>query len=72
MMLSISLGTSHSFSVENSLFDCVLHFKIGLFGLLLFNFLSFLYILDISLPSNVGLVKIFSQLVDCCVVLMIV
>ena len=35
-------------SVENSLFSSVPHFKIGLFGSLEFNFLSSLYILDIS------------------------
>jgi hypothetical protein len=35
------------------------------------NFLSSLYILDISPLSDVGLVKIFSQSVDCCFVLLI-
>jgi len=48
-------------SVENSLFSSVLHFLIGLFGSLESNFLSSLYILDISPLSDVGLVKIFSQ-----------
>ena len=35
------LATQYSF-VENSLFSSVPHFKIGLFGLLVFSFLSFL------------------------------
>ena len=44
-------------SVENSLFSSVPHLLIGLFGSLESNFLSFLYILDISPLSDVGLVK---------------
>jgi hypothetical protein len=35
-------------SVDNSLFSSIFHLKIGLFGLLVSNFLSSLYILDIS------------------------
>jgi hypothetical protein len=52
-------------SVENSLFSSVPHFKIGLFDSLESNFLSSLYILDISPLSDAGLVKIFSQSVAC-------
>ena len=52
------LVTQHS-SVENSLFSFVLHFLIVLFGSLESNFLSSLYILDISPLSDVGLGKIF-------------
>jgi hypothetical protein len=48
-------------SVENSLFSSVPHIFIGLFGSPEFNFLSSLYILDISPLSDLGLVKIFSQ-----------
>jgi hypothetical protein len=48
-------------SVDNSLFRPGPHFLIGLFGLLECNFLSSLYILDISPLSDVGLVKVFSQ-----------
>jgi hypothetical protein len=59
-------------SVENSLFSSVPHFLIGLFDCLESNFLSSLYILDISPLSNVGLVKIFSQSVGCCFVLLTV
>ena len=57
-------------SIENSLFSSVSHFLIRLFGLLVSNFLSSLYILHISLLSDVGLVKIFSQSVDCHFVLL--
>jgi hypothetical protein len=45
---------------------------IGLFGSLESNFLSSLYILDISLLSDVGLVKISSQPVGYCFVLLTV
>jgi hypothetical protein len=47
-------------------------FLIGLFGLLLSNFLSSLYILDISSLSDVGLVKIFAHSVSCRFVLLMV
>jgi hypothetical protein len=46
-------------------------FSIGLFGLLESNYLNSLYILVINPLSDVGLVKIFSQSVDCCFVLLI-
>jgi len=36
------------------------------------SLLSFLYILDISTPSDIGLVKIFSQSVSCCMEVIIV
>ena len=45
----------------NSLFSSIIHFLIGLFGSLESNFLSSLYILDMSPLSDLGLVKIFSQ-----------
>jgi hypothetical protein len=47
-------------SVENSLFSSVPHFKIRLFVSLESNFLSSVYILEISPLQGVGLVKIFS------------
>jgi hypothetical protein len=53
-------------SVENSLFSSVLHFLIGLFISLKYNFLSSLYILDISSLSEVGLVKIFPCPIQTC------
>jgi hypothetical protein len=53
-------------SVENFLFSSVPHFLIGLFDSLKSNFLSSLYILDISPLLDIGLVKIFSQSVGCC------
>ena len=59
-------------SVENSLFSPVSHFLIRSFGSLESNFLSSLYILDISPLSDVGLVKIFSQSVGCHFVLLTV
>jgi hypothetical protein len=48
-------------SVENSLFSSVPHFLMGLFEFLESSFLSSLYILDVSLLSDLGLVKILSQ-----------
>ena len=58
-------------SVESSLFRSVLHFFfIGLCVLLVSNFLSSLYILEIRPLSDVGLVKIFSHSVDCHFVLL--
>jgi hypothetical protein len=47
-------------SAKNSPINSVLHFGVTLFGLLMSNFLSSSYIFDISLLSDVGLVKIFS------------
>ena len=49
---------------------CTLFFLIRLFVLLMTNFLSSLYILDISPLSDMGLVKIFSQSVCCLFVLL--
>ena len=46
-------------SVENSLFNSVPHFLIGLFGSLEFDFLNSLYILDITSLWDVWLIKIF-------------
>ena len=54
-------------SVENSLFSSVLQFLVGLK-----NFLSILYILDISPLSDVGLVKLFSHSGGCSFVLLMV
>ena len=61
-----------SSSVENSLFSSLPHLLIGIFGSLESNFFTYLDILDISPLSDVGLVKIFSQSVDCCCVLLTV
>jgi hypothetical protein len=44
----------------------------GLFGILEYNFLSSLFILDISPLSDLGLVKVFSQSVGCLFVLLAV
>ena len=57
-------------SVENFLISSVPY--IGLFGSLECNFLSSLYILDISPQSDIGLVQMFSQYVDCHFVLLTV
>ena len=57
-------------SVENSLFSSVPHFLIRLFDSLDLT-LSYLYILDASPLSDVGLVKIFSQSVGCHFVLLL-
>ena len=57
-------------SVESSLFMSVLHFFIRLFVLLMTNFLSSLYILNIRPQSDVGLVKIFSHSVGCLFILL--
>jgi hypothetical protein len=46
-------------SVENSLFSSSPYFLIELFGYLDVNFLYSLYILDINLLSDIGLLKIF-------------
>jgi hypothetical protein len=59
------LSTIQDSSVENSVSSSVLHFLIKLFGFMVSNFLSSLYILGISWLSYVGLVKIFSQSVGC-------
>ena len=52
-----------SSSVETSLFSSVPHFLIELFVSLENNFLSSIYLLDISPLPDVGLVKIISQTV---------
>jgi hypothetical protein len=58
-------------SIENSLLSSVPHFFIRLFGSL--EFLSSLYILDISPLSDIGLVNpIFSQFIGCHFVLLTV
>ena len=57
-------------SVVSSLFWSVLHFFIGLFVLLMTNFLSSLYMLEIKPLSAVGLVKIFLHSVGCYFVLL--
>jgi hypothetical protein len=58
-------------SVEFFIYLCT-PFLIGLFNSLEYNFLSSLYILDISRLSDVRLVKIFSQFVGCYFVLLTV
>jgi hypothetical protein len=72
-MLNISLGASWPFDIPQLKILCLALysiFKIELFGSLKSNFLSSLYILGISPLSDVGLVKIFSQSVDCLFVLL--
>jgi hypothetical protein len=52
------LGASQLFSIPQVRILCLApHFLIGLFGVLEFNFLSSLYILDISPLSDLELVK---------------
>jgi hypothetical protein len=48
------LSTTGDFPDENSLFSFVSHFKIGLFGSQVSNFLSSLFILNISPLLNLG------------------
>jgi len=71
-MLNLSLGAFCPFdNPQLRMFYLPLYaILIGLFGSLESNFLSSLYILDISPLSDVGLVKMFSQSVGCCFVLM--
>ena len=62
-MLNISVCASQSFDIPQLriLFSFVPHLLIGLFDSLESNFLSSLYILDISPLLDVGLVEIFSE-----------
>ena len=54
-------------SVVNSRFSPTPHILVGLFGFLVINFLSSLFILNISPLLDVGLVKFFfPQSVGCC------
>ena len=57
------LSVSQPFTIPlvRTLFSSVSHYLFGLFRLLVSNFLSSLYILDISPLSDVELVKILSQ-----------
>ena len=74
-MLNISLSVSQPFKIPRLRILCLALypiFKIGLFGSLESNFLSSLYILDISPLSDLGFVKNFSQSVGCCFVLLTV
>jgi hypothetical protein len=60
-------------SVKNFPFSSVPHILIGLFVLLVSNFLSFLkYSLDNSLLADVRLVKVFSHSVGYCFILLTV
>jgi hypothetical protein len=59
-------------SVENWMFNPFVHLLIRLFVLLVFNFWSSLYILDISILSDDYLTKIFSHSVGCHLILVIV
>ena len=54
-------STLQYYSVENTLFNSVSYFLMGLFDFLESTFLSSLYILDISPLSDLGLEKILSQ-----------
>jgi hypothetical protein len=78
-MLNISLGGNVSFISWSFKFPqlqilCLALFPIfiGLFGSLKSNFLSSLYILNISPLLDVGLLKVFSQSAGCCFVLLTV
>ena len=73
-MLIISLGSSQSFNIPQVKILCLALFPIliGLFGSPESNFLSSLYILDISPLLDAGLVQIFSQFVVCNFVLLTV
>jgi hypothetical protein len=73
-MLNISLGASRTFNIPQLRSLCLPLYTIliGLFGSLESNFLSSLYLLDISPQLDVRLVKIFFQSVDCCFVLLTV
>jgi hypothetical protein len=73
-MMNISLGASRSFNIPylNFFLNSVFHFLIKLLGSLESNFLSSLYILDISPLSDVRLVKILSQSAGCHFVLLTV
>jgi hypothetical protein len=59
-MLNISLGASQPFDIPQLIMLCLALYLIlvELFATLESNFLSYLYILDISLLSDLGLVKI--------------
>jgi hypothetical protein len=59
-------------SVENSLFSSISHFLMGIFEFLEYSFLSFLYILDISPLSDLGLIKILFHSVGVLFVLLTV
>jgi hypothetical protein len=66
-MLNTSLDASQPFHIPQLRILCLALYPIfiGLFDSLESNFLSSLYILDVSLLSDVGLVKIFSQSIGC-------
>jgi hypothetical protein len=67
-MLNISLSAFQSFDISSDVnypFSTKPHFLINLFGILVVNFLSSFYMLDINPLSDVGLVKIFSKYVGC-------
>ena len=75
-MLNISLGASQAFEIPKLriLFSSRAHFFIRLFFFFFLesSFLNSLYILNISLRSDVGLVKNFSPLLGCHFVLLTV
>ena len=73
-MLNISLGASWPFEFPQLQILCLALYTIfnGLLGFLELNFLSSLYILDISSLTDTGLVKIFSQSAGCLFVLLTV
>ena len=63
------LNHSRFLSWESAVYLCI-PFLIGLFDSLESNLLNSLYILDISPLSDVGFIKVFSQSVGCCFVLL--
>ena len=74
-MLNISLSASQPFEILLFRVLCIAQhpiFKLGYLVFLESNFLTSLYILDISTLSDVRLVKIFSQSIVCHFVLLTV
>ena len=64
MNISLSASQPLDSSINNSLISMFHIFNV-LFALLMFNLLSSLYILDINILSDIGLVKPFCKLTYC-------
>ena len=70
--MSLNASWPTEISGVRILFISILHFLIELFGLFVSKFFSSLYILNIILLSDVGLVKIYAEFVGCHFVLLTV